>query len=88
MTQEGIEKKANLSDRALERLEEKGFLKHIRAEMKAEVLQCLVDMEEAEEIPSKYRIRRFSPTEPEDQAAIKVIYQFLVHHGLRSLPPA
>jgi hypothetical protein len=71
----------DISARAIERLEEKGFLKHIRAEMKADVLQCLVDMEEAEEIPSKYRIKRFSPTQSDDQEAIKIIYQFLVHHG-------
>jgi hypothetical protein len=71
----------DMSARAIERLEQKGFLKHIRAEMKADVMQCLVDMEEAEEIPSKYRIKRFSPTQSDDQEAIKMIHQFLVHHG-------
>jgi hypothetical protein len=72
--------KKGISERAIDRLEERGALKKIRAEMKADVMQCLVDMEEAGEIPSDLRIKRFSPTEEEDKKAIKLIHQYLVHH--------
>jgi hypothetical protein len=73
--------KKSISERAVDRLEEQGFLKHIRAEMKADVMQCLVDMEVAGEIPSELRIKRFSPTEEADENAIKIIHQYLLQHG-------
>jgi hypothetical protein len=74
--------KKGMSERAVERLEEKGYLKSIRAEMRAEVLKCLVDMEEEGLIPADLRIKRFSPIEPEDTEALAYVLQFLAHHGM------
>jgi hypothetical protein len=71
-----------MSERAVERLEEKGYLKSIRAEMRSEVLKCLVDMEEEGLIPADLRIKRFSPIEMEDKEALAYVLQFLAHHGL------
>jgi hypothetical protein len=71
-----------MSERAVERLEEKGYLKSIRAEMRAEVLKCLVDMEEEGLIPADLRIKRFSPIDPEDTEALAYVLQFLAHHGM------
>jgi hypothetical protein len=45
---------------AVERLEEKGYSMSVRAETKAEVMKCLVDMEEAGEILRNLRIKRYS----------------------------
>jgi translation elongation factor EF-Ts len=74
--------KKSLSERAMDRLEEKGYLKKIRAEMKANIMDCLVEMEESGEIPSAVRIKRYTPADEDDQEAIKAIYQFLVQHKL------
>jgi hypothetical protein len=74
--------KKGMSERAVERLEEKGYLKSIRAEMRAEVLKCLVDMEEEGLIPADLRIKRFSPVEAEDTEALAYVLQFLAHHGM------
>jgi hypothetical protein len=74
--------KKGMSERAIERLEEKGYLKSIRAEMRAEVLKCLVDMEEEGLIPADLRIKRFSPVDPEDTEALAYVLQFLAHHGM------
>jgi hypothetical protein len=64
-------------------LEEKGYLRKIRAEMKADIMDCLVAMEEAGEIDPTVRIKRYTPTDEEDQNAIKAIYQFFRQHNLQ-----
>jgi hypothetical protein len=71
-----------MSERAVVRLEEKGYLKSIRAEIRADIFKCLVDLEDEGLIPPDYRIKRFSPTSPEDYQALSYILQFLTHHGL------
>ena len=74
--------KKGISERAVERLEEKGYLMSIRAEMKAEVMKCLVEMEEQGEIPRHLRIKRFTPPDDENKQALAYIAEFLRFHGL------
>ena len=74
--------KKGISERAVERLEEKGYLMTIRAEMKAEVMKCLVEMEEQGEIPRHLRIKRFTPPDDENKQALAYIAEFLRFHGL------
>jgi hypothetical protein len=71
-----------ISERAVERLEKKGYLMSVRAEMKAEVMKCLVEMEEAGEIPTNLRIKRYSPPDAENQQALAYVAEFLRCHGL------
>lgn len=73
-----------ISERAVERLEEKGYLMNIRAEMKAEVMKCLVEMEEQGEIPPHLRIKRYTPNEEEDYQALAYIAEFMRFHGLEN----
>lgn len=73
-----------ISERAVERLEEKGYLMTIRAEMKAEVMKCLVEMEEQGEIPPHLRIKRYTPSEEEDFQALAYIAEFMRFHGLEN----
>ncbi|OHT13565.1 hypothetical protein TRFO_03318 [Tritrichomonas foetus] len=73
-----------ISERAVERLEEKGYLMSIRAEMKAEVMKCLVEMEEQGEIPPHLRIKRYTPTDDGDYQALAFIAEFLRFHGLEN----
>jgi hypothetical protein len=74
--------KKGISERAVERLEEKGYLMSVRAEMKAEVMKCLVEMEEAGEIPTNLRIKRYTPPDGENQQALAYVAEFLRCHGL------
>jgi hypothetical protein len=74
--------KKGISERAVERLEQKGYLKTVRAEMKAEAMKCLVEMEEAGEIPSHLRIRRYDPQDEENKQALSYVLEFLRFHGM------
>lgn len=74
--------KKGISERAVERLEEKGYLMSIRAEMKDEVMKALVEMEEQGEIPPNLRIKRYSPTDHENLQALAYVAEFLRFHGL------
>jgi hypothetical protein len=74
--------KKGISERAVERLEEKGYLMSVRAEMKAEVMKCLVEMEEAGEIPPHLRIKRYTPPDEPNQQALGYVLEFLRFHGL------
>lgn len=76
--------KKGISERAVERLEEKGYLMSIRAEMKAEVMKCLVEMEEQGEIPKHLRINRYTPADDENKQALAYIAEFMRFHGLDS----
>lgn len=73
-----------ISERAVDRLEEKGYLMSIRAEMKAEVMKCLVEMEEQGEIPPHLRIKRFTPGDDDDYQALAYIAEFMRFHGLEN----
>jgi hypothetical protein len=74
--------KKGISERAVERLEQKGYLKTVRAEMKAEAIKCLVELEEAGEIPSHLRIRRYDPIDEDNKQALSYVLEFLRFHGL------
>jgi hypothetical protein len=74
--------KKEISEKAVERLEEKGYLMSIRAEMKAEVMKCLVEMEEAGEIPPHLRIKRFSPPDDLNKEMLGYVLQFLRFHQM------
>ena len=76
--------KKGISERAVERLEEKGYLMSIRAEMKAEVMKCLVEMEEQGEIPRHLRIKRYTPSDDENRQALAYIADFMRFHGLEN----
>jgi hypothetical protein len=76
--------KKTMSERAVERLEEKGYLKTVRAEMRAEVMKCLVEMEELGDIPSDLRIKRYTPETKEDKEILTFISEFLRLHGLKN----
>ena len=76
MSQKGI------SEQAVDRLEESGYLMNVRSEMKAEVMKCLVQMEEQGELPPHLRVKRFTPTSDEDANALAYIAEFMKFHGL------
>jgi hypothetical protein len=76
--------KKTMSERAVERLEEEGYLKTVRAEMRAEVMKCLVEMEEVGDIPPDLRIKRYTPETKEDKQILIFISEFLRFHGLKS----
>jgi hypothetical protein len=71
-----------ISERADARLEEKGYLMSVRAEMKAEVMKCLVEMEEAGQISSDLRIKRYTPPDEENKQALGHVLEFLRFHGM------
>jgi hypothetical protein len=72
-----------MSERAVDRLEEKGYLKNVRAEMRAEVMKCLVDMEDQGEIPSELRIKRYTPENDEVKKIQAYIHEFLRSHAMK-----
>jgi len=72
-----------LSEQALQRLEETGYLKSLRAEMKAEVMNTLVKMEENDELPSHLRIKRYTPPSDEYVNCLAYIAEFMKFHGLK-----
>jgi hypothetical protein len=76
--------KKTMSERAVERLEQQGYLKNVRAEMRAEVMKCLVEMEEAGDIPPDLRIKRYSPENEEDTEILTLISEFLRFHNLKN----
>ena len=76
--------KKGISERAVERLEEKGYLMNIRAEMKAEVMKCLVEMEEEGEIPTHLRIKRYKTKNNESIQALSYVEEFMRFHGLEN----
>jgi hypothetical protein len=45
-------------------------------------MDCLVQMEEAGQIQSDVRIKRYTPTDPENKEAITAVYQFFIQHNL------
>jgi hypothetical protein len=65
-------------------LEENGYLTSVRAEMKAEVMKCLVEMEEAGEIPPHLRIKRYTPPDEVNAQALGYVLEFLRFHGMTS----
>ena len=71
-----------ISEQAVDRLEETGYLMNVRSEMKAEVMKCLVQMEEQGELPPHLRVKRFTPTSDEDANALAYIAEFLRFHKL------
>jgi hypothetical protein len=75
--------KKTMSERAVDRLEEKGYLKNVRAEMRAEVMKCLVDMEEQGEIPPDLRIKRYTPESEELKHILALIHEFLRIHAMK-----
>jgi hypothetical protein len=75
--------KKTMSERAVDRLEEKGYLKNVRAEMRAEVIKCLVDMEEQGEIPPDLRIKRYTPESDELKQILRYIREFLAAHAMK-----
>jgi hypothetical protein len=76
--------KKGISERAVERLEEKGYLMTIRAEMKAEVMKVLVEMEEEGAIPAHLRIKRYTPGSADDKEALALVTEYLRFHGLNN----
>lgn len=52
--------------------------------MRAEVMKCLVEMEELGDIPSDLRIKRYTPETKEDKEILTFISEFLRLHGLKN----
>jgi hypothetical protein len=74
--------KKGISERAIEFLEDNGYLSSVRAQMKAEVIKALVELEEAGEIPPSLRINRYTPPDDLNKEAIAYVLEFLNHHKL------
>jgi hypothetical protein len=81
--------KKTMSERAVDRLEENGYLKLVRAEMRAEVMECLVELEEKGGIPSEIRIKRYTPETDDVKKILEYIQEYLaankMTHTLRCL---
>jgi hypothetical protein len=73
-----------MSERAVERLEEKGYLKNVRSELRVEVLKCLIEMEEQGEIPADLRVRRYTPEGDDQKQILVLIHEFLRFHSLKN----
>lgn len=73
-----------LSERAIERLEESGYLMNVRSKMKAEVMKCLNEMEEQGELPPHLRVKRYAPPDQENLNALAFIADFMRFHGLEN----
>jgi hypothetical protein len=71
----------SLNEQAAARLEETGFIRKIRAQMKAEVMRTLTDMEEEGELPKNLKLKRYEPDDP-NANALSYVAQFLRFHGL------
>jgi hypothetical protein len=71
-----------ISERAVDFLENNGYLNSVRAEMKAEVMKSLVELEEAGEIPPSLRISRYTPPDDLNKQAISFVLEFLKFHKL------
>jgi hypothetical protein len=69
--------KKTMSERAVDRLEERGYLKLVRAEMRAEVMECLVDLEEKGAIPSELRIKRYTPESDDVKRNLSYVLEYL-----------
>jgi hypothetical protein len=71
-----------ISERAIDFLEGNGYLNSVRAQMKAEVMKSLVQLEEAGEIPPDLRINRYTPSDDLNKQAISYVLEFLKFHEL------
>jgi hypothetical protein len=71
-----------ISERAIDFLEGNGYLNSVRAEMKAEVIKSLVELEEAGQIPPSLRINRYTPSDDLNKQAIAYVLEFLKFHKL------
>ena len=72
-----------LNEQAASRLEETGYLRGIRAQMKAEVMKSLVDIEEDGELPPTLIVKRYEPDDP-NVNALSYVGEFLRFHGLNA----
>ncbi|KAH0786941.1 hypothetical protein GPJ56_008939 [Histomonas meleagridis] len=77
-------RKKGICEKAVDRLEENGYLMSMRAEMKAEVMKCIVEMEDQGEIPPHLRIKRYTPTNDETIQALAYVEEFMKFHGLEN----
>jgi hypothetical protein len=71
-----------ISERAIDFLENNGYLNSVRAEMKAEVITSLVELEEDGKIPPSLRINRYTPSDDLNKQAIAYVLEFLTFHKL------
>jgi DNA-binding Lrp family transcriptional regulator len=76
--------KKTMSERAVDRLEEQGYLKKVRAEIRAELMECLVELEEHGQIPVELRIKRYTPEEDKVKEVLGHIHQFLRVHQMEN----
>ena len=77
-----MKKGQGISEQAVQRLEDTGYLMNVRAEMKDEVMKCLVEMQEQNEIPSHLRIKQYTPQDDENAQALAYVAEFLRFHNL------
>jgi hypothetical protein len=73
-----------ISERAVDFLEANGYLNSVRAEMKAEVMKSLVELEEEGQIPPSLRISRYTPPDDLNKQAIAFVLEFLKFHKLNN----
>lgn len=73
----------SVNTQAAERLEQTGFLRKIKAEMKANVIDTLVKMEENKELPEDLKVKRFTPNDSQEDA-LSYVGEFLKFHNLES----
>ena len=72
-----------LNEQASSRLEETGFLRKVRAQMKAEVMKTLVDIEEDGQLPSTLKVKRYDPDD-DNSNALAYVGEFFRFHGLEA----
>ena len=72
-----------LNEQASQRLEETGYLRKIRAQMKAEVMKTLVDIEEDGQMPSTLKVKRYEPDD-DNANALAYVGEFFRFHGLNA----
>ncbi|EAY17347.1 hypothetical protein TVAG_319420 [Trichomonas vaginalis G3] len=70
-----------INTQAAERLEKTRFLRKIKAEMKANVIETLVSMEENNELPKDLKVKRYTPND-ETADALSYIGEFCAFHNL------
>ena len=71
----------SLNEQAQSRLEETGYLRKIRAEMKAEVMKTLVDIEEDGQLPPTLKVKRYEPDD-DNANALAYVAEFFRFHRL------
>jgi hypothetical protein len=72
-----------ISERAVDWLEKIGYLQHVQADMKSEVMKALVELEELGEIPPSLRIKRYTPSDDLNKQSLAHVLEFLNYHGLK-----